>query len=88
MTSIPRVGLYTITGLPDGAYYVFAFIAGTEMMLEEEWEPTVIGAYGTPVPELVEIADEAAITGIDIELLVSEVAVAPQSWAQVKAAFR
>lgn len=92
MTSIPTVGAYTISGLPDGTYSVIAFVMDMEMMgAEDDWEPTVIGVYGMLLaPELVEITGGAAITGIDVELIdMSEwVAVAPRSWAQVKAAFK
>jgi len=94
MTSLPTVGPYTISGLPDGTYYVVAFMMNIEMIgTEEDWEPTVVGVYGTLLtPKPVEIVDGATITGIDLELMdlsdwISS-AVAPRSWAQVKVAFQ
>lgn len=88
MTSIPTMGPYTISGLPDGIYYVVAC-----MDFEGDFEPHRVGVHGTLlVPQPVEIVNGAAVTGIDVELRDRAVwipsAVTPQSWAQVKAAFK
>jgi hypothetical protein len=91
MSLIPTLGPYTISGLPDGTYHILALVLDIEAVIfQEEWEPMVMGIYGTPLAALpIAVSGGATISDIDIKLLTqSPNTVGPHSWGQVKAVFR